>query len=78
MQEKLIDIKFPSKKFNKKLASLDEVSFNAGNLTGARKSKEVYKQIKHESVKNLQHHHDIYLSIGKVEENLPMKYSDQR
>ena len=68
MQEKLIDIKFPSKKFNKKLASLDENSFNAGNLTGAGKSKEVYKQIKHEGVKNLQHHHDIYLSIGKVEE----------
>ena len=50
------------------MASLDENSFNAGNLTGAGKSKEVYKQIKHEGVKNLQHHHDIYLSIRKVEE----------
>ena len=68
MQEKLLDIKFPSKEFHKKLASLDADSFNAGNLTGAGKSKEVYKQIKYEGVKNLQHHDDIYLSIAKVKE----------
>ena len=73
MQEKLIDIKFPSKKFNKKLASHDKDSFSAGNLTGAGKSKEVHKQIKHEDVKNLQHHHDVYLSIGKVEEKFTNK-----
>ena len=50
------------------MASLDEGSFNAENLTGAGKSKEVYRQIKHEGVKNLQHHDDIYLSIAKVKE----------
>ena len=45
MQEKLLDIKFSSKKFYKKLASFDEDSFSTGNLTGAAKSKEVYKEI---------------------------------
>ena len=68
LQEKLLDIKFPSKGFHKILTSLDEDSFNAGNLAGAGKSKEVYKQIKHEGVENLQHHDDIYLSIAKVTE----------
>ena len=68
LQEKLLDIKFPSKEFHKKLASLDEDSFNAGNLTGAGKSKEVYKKIKYECVKKLEHHDDIYLSIAKVKE----------
>ena len=37
-------------------------------MTGAGKSKEVYKQIKHEGVKNLQHQDDTYLSIAKVKE----------
>ena len=68
LQEKLLDIRFPCKDFHKKLTSLDEDSFNAGNLAGAGKSKEVYKQIKHEGVKNLQHHDDIYLSIAIVKE----------
>ena len=41
LQEELLDIKFPSKEFHRKLASLDEDSFNAGNLTDVGKSKEV-------------------------------------
>ena len=66
LQEKLLDIKFSSKRFYKKLASFDEDSFSTGNLAGAAKSKEVYKEI-------LQLHHDMYLSIAKVKKKLSMK-----
>ena len=78
LQEKLLDIKFPSKEFHKNLASLDKDRFNAGNLTGTGKSKEIYKQINHEGVKHLQHHDDIYLSIAKVKEKFTSEIVGQR
>ena len=61
-------MKFPIKAFHKKLVSLGKDSFNAGNLTVVGKSRDLYIQIKHEGVKNLQHHDDIHLSIAKTKE----------
>ena len=61
-------MKFPIKEFHKKLVSLDKDSFNAGNLAVVGKSKDLYMQIKHKGVENLQHHDDVHLSIAKSKE----------
>ena len=52
LREKLLDIKFSIKEFHKNWYLIGEDRFNAGNLTGAGKSNEVYKKIKHKGVKN--------------------------
>ena len=51
LKTSLPDCPFPSKEYRENLSQLDDCNFNAGNLCDIGNSKNVYKQIKHESLK---------------------------
>ena len=68
LKTSLPDCPFPSKKYRENLSQLDDCNFNAGNLCDIGNSKNVYKQIKHESLKTKQKHENTFLSILKLKE----------
>ena len=51
LKKSLLDCPFPSKEYHKNLSQLDDCNFNAGNICDIGNNKNVYKQIKHESLK---------------------------
>ena len=51
LKASLLDCPFPSREYHKNLSQLDDYNFSAGNLSDIGNSKNVYKQIKHESLK---------------------------
>ena len=51
LKTSLLECPFPRKEYHKKFSQLDDCKFNAGNICDIGNSKNVYKQIKHESLK---------------------------
>ena len=69
LKRPLVDCPFPSIEYHKKLSQVDGCSFNSGNLGEIGNSKNVYNQIKHESLKAKQKHENIFISIINLEED---------
>ena len=78
LKTSLLDCTFPSKEYHKNLSQLDDCNFNAGNLCDIGNSKNVYKQIKHESLKTKQKHKNTFLSNLKLKEEYLREFECQK
>ena len=74
----LLDCPFPGKEYHKNLSKLDDCNFNAGNFCDTGNSRDVYKQIKHESLKTKQKHENTILSILKLKKEYLREFECQK
>ena len=78
LKTSLLDCPFPSKEYHKNLSQLDDCNFNAGDLCDIENSKNVYKQIKNESLKTKQKQENTILSILKLKKEYLREFVCQK